>query len=153
MGKIRSTLADAARVTYEVPAEADEVLTNWARWAAPRHGIRRRENILAKMAKADRWAGVSADLGAPPQFAVPPDADSAWAAEKVLCNPVFWPPARTLIQQHWLYRQTPVSTCRLLGFPVQNYDHELWRAACMFLNRYRAAAERVGRAAPGVPAT
>lgn len=143
MGKIRSTLGESTRTVYTVPPHVEDALTNWARWAAPRHGLKRRENVLAKMCKStDRWAGVSADLGAPPQHAVPPDADTAWRAEKVLCHPGFPAAARSLIQQHWLHRQNPVYTCRLLALPVQSYEYEVWSAATMFWNRYSAAMPR-----------
>lgn len=142
MGRIRSTHRAEAADEYLVPPQADEVLSNWARWAAPRHGAKRQVNILAKMAKADRWAGVSADLGAPPVHAGMPDAQSAWVAEKVICSPAFWALGRELILQRWLYRASPVSTCRLLDVPPQIYDRQVWRAACAFWDRYAGAIER-----------
>lgn len=135
MGKIRSTTVPHV-ATHQVPAEADEVLQNWARWAAPRAGMRRQRNLLAKLAKPDRWADVEDRHDAPPPFAGPPDADSAWRAEKVLCSPYFYPPARAILVQHYLYRQDPRRTARLLGIRHAEFEVELWRAACMFWNRY-----------------
>lgn len=141
MGKIRSTATEPERVHYQVPADAEMTLQNWARWAAPRHGCARRVNPSFRLVKpsADRegWA----DPGAPAGIAAPVDAEAAWAAERVICNPAFWPPARTLLTAHYLYRQDQRATCRLLAVHRDAYEHELWRAACMFWNLYQ---QRVG---------
>ena len=141
MGKIRSTANDDERVHHQVPAEADMALQNWARWAAPRHGCARRVNPSFRFVKPSAEWEALGDAGAPSGFAAPVDAEAAWAAERVICNPAFWPPARTLLMQHYLYRQDQRATCRLLGVHRDAYDYELWRAGCMFWNLYQ---QRVG---------
>jgi hypothetical protein len=137
MGKIRSTNTPCAEPRYQVPTETEAVLVNWARWAAPRTGLRRQRNLLAKMAKPDRWADAEDRHEAPPVFASPPDVDSAWRAEKVLCSPYFDPPSRALLVQHYLHRLDPRRTARLLGIHHADFELELWRAACIFMVRYR----------------
>ncbi|HOW49400.1 MAG TPA: hypothetical protein PLB26_17300 [Rubrivivax sp.] len=137
MGKIRSTTKGVADPEggYGVPHGAEAVLVNWGRWAAPRHGCRRSLNVNFRFVRPDRW-GEFGCTEAPAAFAAPPNVDRAWAAEKIICNPVFWPPARTLLTEHYVFARSPRSTCRLLGVHRSEYDRELWRAACMFWNRW-----------------
>lgn len=143
MGRIRSTTKADAAAVYDVPNEADDALHNWARWASPRHGVKRRLNASFSLVKPDRWGDNTARETAPAAFAAAVDPEAAWAAEKVLCNPMFWPPARTMLTQHYLYRASERATCRLLGIHGSQYSHDLWRAACMFWNQYQKRASHV----------
>jgi len=138
MGKIRST-NQVVVPSFVVPAEADAVLANWGRWNGPRTGVRRVVNASFKGTKsAPGWVALGSE-GAPAPFAGAVDADQAWAAEKVICNPMFWPPARALLTEHYTYRTPTHTVCRRLGIHPAAFGHDLCRAACIFWNTYQQA--------------
>jgi hypothetical protein len=146
MGKIRSTNQVEPPPAFEVPAEADALLTNWGRWAAPRHGCKRALNPNFRYVRPDRWASADDHTSAPAVYSSPPDADQAWTVEKIVCNPNFWPPARLLLTEHYVLRRNPRSICAALCIPRTGYEHELWRAACMLWNAYEKAKQSTCKA-------
>lgn len=146
MGKIRSTNQAQESAAFEVPPEAEELLSNWGRWAAPRHGCKRSLNPNFRYVKPDRWVTDEDRASAPAAYSSPPNAHTAWAVEKIVCNPSFWPPARLLLTEHYVLRRSPRSICSGLCIPRASYEHELWRAACMLWNAYQAHLQRPGTA-------
>ncbi len=135
MGRIRSTEGEVLRPRYQVEAEVVDSLDNWGRWAAPRFGCGVHTSAMFRLYRAK----ASPDDAAPPPLPVPVDADSAWAVEKVVCNPGFMPRFRHLLSAHYVFKTDMRSTARLLALHRDEYEAELWRASYFFWNRYKNA--------------
>lgn len=129
MGKIRSTNRQPEQGP-SVDAEIDQVLQNWGTWAGVRMGRRRQASAMFRMA----GRGTRRECAL---VSVAVDVDQAWRVEKTVCNPNFSPRFREVLTRHYVTRETEMSTCRLLGLHLAAYDHELWRAATYFWNRYQ----------------
>ena len=130
MGRIRSSNSEAAQPVqaYAIAPEVDRVLANWGQWAAVRVGVRRQAQGVFRLAgRGTRSA---------PTVGPMVNVDEAWRAEKTVCNPNFSPRFRAVLTAHYVSRSTKAIICRDLCIHWAGYDHELWRAATFFWNRY-----------------
>lgn len=137
MGRIRSTISEAAAPPSQVFAiapEVERVLANWGQWVAVRVGVRRQAQGVFRL--AGRGTRSCAVVMAPDV-----NVDEAWRAEKTVCNPNFSPRFRAVLTAHYVTRESKASTCRLLGIHWAAYDQEHWRAATFFWNRFQRTAE------------
>lgn len=130
MGRIRSTAGDAmpADTVHVIDREVDAVLANWGAWAGARIGVSRQAQAMFRMASGGaRATAASASAG---------DVEQAWRVEKVVCNPAFSPRFRAVLMAHYVLHRSKSTTCRDLGLHWAAYDHEVWRAAVYFWDRY-----------------
>lgn len=136
MGRIRSTNRAEVASTHKVEPDTERILINWGRWCAARNGGRWGGTGVFKLAKSGQhWDSLDAQQLA----ALPVDTDEAWRAEKIIGQPMFYPPYQTLLRGHYAFGHTPSVTCRELGIYRMSYDEELWKAACFFRNRFDRA--------------
>lgn len=130
MGRITGTNSAARADVFTVDGVIQGVLINWGRWALPRHGGSGSTNAMFRMVKSPRtFDGTQSP-------SIPVDVDAAWLAEKVVCNPDFYPRARTLLSNHYVFNVDQRQTCRQLGLHRSAYDEEHWRSCYIFWNRY-----------------
>lgn len=140
MGRIRSTTQPDKAPVYAIAPEITSVLSNWGRWAAVRVG-RASTSPLGRIAlRGARW-----DSAAPTSSSSPTDNEQAWLAERTICGPMFSPRFRALLTEHYVLARPTWLTCDSLHIARAGWDHEHWRAALHFWQRFKAhtAAEGV----------
>ena len=128
MGKITGTNSPSNHMAHRVDPVIDGALINWGRWNSVRHGGRQ-VNAMFRMVKPSQTWDVA-------PVVIPVDIDMAWLAEKVICNPGFYPRARALLTNHYVFATDQRQTCKQLGLHRSAYDEERWRSCFIFWNRY-----------------
>ena len=71
--------------------------------------------------------------------ALPPDEHDGLLVERTVCHPSFPKRTHALLAAHYVYRDLPRITCRILVMAIRDYDYEVCRAIHIVRNCLDAA--------------